>query len=148
MFAVICPKCRTELQVPNSLAGCLIRCHECDGVTRTPRPEELEDRSGNPTFAVQTSQETPQHAREIQDFVKDAEDRARKEAEKVPYRRKRLPIDLICGIILVGGGLLLLLSALLGGGGGGLFGLLIFGILLPLILILLGAVCLLVWNST
>jgi F0F1-type ATP synthase assembly protein I len=144
VFPLVCEKCHAELQVPNSLAGCLIRCHECDTVTRAPHPE-VEDEASKAPYVVQTSQETTQHASEIDAFVKDAEKRAEEEANRKPYHKKQFPVDLVCGIILGGGGLILMLRTLLGGAEMGLLGTLIFGILFPLMLILLGAMCLKSW---
>lgn len=150
MFSLICSKCAAELQVPNSLAGCLIRCHECEGVTRAPRPaDEDDDEAIGDTYQVQTTQDSPGRAREIQNFVKSVEETARREAERKPYRKKeQFPVDLIAGILLTGTGGLMLLRTL----GDMVFGgmsisLFTFGILLPIGLILFGAMCLKCWMS-
>jgi len=85
---------------------------------------------------------------EAQKIVAELEKKAQEEADRKPYIRRRIPIDLIGGIALVGSGLVLMLKALLGGGAGGMFVTLINGILFPMILILLGAMCLVSWSKS
>jgi hypothetical protein len=66
--------------------------------------------------------------------VAEAEERAK------PYRKISRPVGKMVGWLLVGGGGLLMLKSCLGGGG--LMSTLVYGILFPIILILLGVVCL------
>lgn len=145
VFALVCSKCQTELQVPNSLAGCLIRCHECEGVTRAPQAQESDGRA----YDVNAGQAAPHETnKEIQDFVQAAMDRAREEAERQPYRQKQqFPVDLICAILFIGGGSTIMLRIMLTIGAGGPMTTFVYGLLLPLTLYIMGGIFLKCWLS-
>ena len=155
-----------ELEAPDSLAGCLIRCTECDGALRAPtlhqvpraidwedgKPVELESQEAKkkpeeskPAGANPSPQHPWQRPEEIQEYVAGLMERARKEQEQKPYLRTHIPIDLIVGGLFIGGGMLLFWRALTSGDG--MMAMLIYGILLPFVLILIGAGCILLRNK-
>ena len=78
----------------------------------------------------------------MHDFVEKVTKRAEEEAAEraKPYRRISRPVGKIVGWLLVGGGGLLMLRSFISYEG--MMATLVYGILLPIILILLGVMCL------
>jgi len=73
------------------------------------------------------------------------EKRARKERRQKPYRRRRFPVDLLAGVILLIGGILLVWSALTSERG--IMDMFVNALLPALMLFMLGALCLLFWGK-
>ena len=82
--------------------------------------------------------------KEIQDFVKAVEQRAKEEAERKPYHRGGVQVDLIGGILFIIGGLLMLWALLRGTFGPSLFADLFFGTA-GLAMFFAGVMCLVIW---
>jgi hypothetical protein len=144
VFSLVCPKCQTELQVPNSLAGCMVRCNECEAVTRAPELEN--DAPGESSYPVPLPPgRSPTGNKDVQDYVKELEKKAQEEAERKPYHRGEKPVDLIGGIALTIGGFFLASLTLKGTFGSGLIATLIFGTT-SLLMLFGGLVCLLIWG--
>ena len=93
MLDVRCPHCQEALEVPSTLAGCVVRCQRCDGAVRVPGLDaEDEIEPGKPNVEVLAGvHHDPQRSQEVKNYVDDLMEKARREAEKKPYSRKRFP---------------------------------------------------------
>lgn len=147
-----------ELAV-HGLAPHLEQCPQCQAiVTRLVGPErswnsaaeELREKLAKrnvatadpeaplPDYKVEA---TPQdHSPHLLDYVRTLEEQARKERKKKPYHRRRFPVNLVAGLVLILCGLLILLNAFRVTEG--MMSSLINGLLPACIFFLLGAACL------
>jgi hypothetical protein len=140
MFRVYCPHCLELVQTEDTNDGSSAHCPVCAGALDAV---VLNDRT-LADYEVHTPLERSHQSVDVQEYVQSLERDARKQQKRQPYRRKRLPVDLIVGLMLMGGGLLVLVNVFRGEGG--LMSSLINGIFPALLLILVGALCLKFWS--
>ena len=76
----------------------------------------------------------------MREYVQSLEKTARRERKRKPYRRPRVYVNLVTGLLLIVVGIAILLSAFLGDGG--YMSALINGVLFSALFILVGTVCL------
>jgi hypothetical protein len=143
MPRVLCSHCWELVQVDESSldevgAGSAMRCPVCSGALDAGSQE-----AAPVEYQVHTPPEKSHQSKEIQEYVHSLEEQARKEQAREPYHRGRPPVDLVAGLILVGCGFWVLVNIFTGGGG--LMSSLINGIFPALLLILIGAICLIFW---
>ncbi len=148
MYPLTCPHCQEELQVPNYLSGCLIRCPDCDGVVRAPEFDLVpgDEEGSEPTYVLKQPVVHHERPGEVQDFLRDLEQKAKEEAEKKPYHRGGVSPDLIAGLLFIAAGVALFLLAFFSDLGA--LGMFVCGILLPMLPIGLGVMCLMAWDRS
>jgi hypothetical protein len=124
------------MALEESLAGSVVHCPVC----ALAFGETDQDVAPLPDYEMHP-QEGPAHQTiEVQDYVKGLEKRARQERKREPYRRRRFPVELVTGLLLMGCGVRLMVTALTGAGG--LFTTFINVVLPSFILFLAGVLCL------
>ena len=146
MFALICVKCHTELQVPNNLAGCLIRCHECEAVTRR-RSRTRKTPSPMRPIRFRPSRTRPKKPRKCWTSSRLPRTGPGRKQSAKPYRQKKVPIDLIFGLILALIAVSLSISSLIAVADNGLLATFLYGVLLPLIVMSFAVACFRSWMS-
>jgi hypothetical protein len=137
MFHVYCPHCLELVQMEEATGDSSNRCPRCAEVLDAAVVTKTTE------YEVHTPLEKSRQSAEVQEYVQSLEKEARKEQQRQPYHRKRFPVDLIVGLILIGGGMLVFVNVFRGEGG--LMSSLINGIFPALLLVLIGAVCLRFW---
>jgi hypothetical protein len=136
---VLCPHCWQLVLAEATNDDSVTRCPLCAGVLGAAGQREVDQIK----YAVHTPETRSHQSKEIQEYVQSLEAHARKEQAKQPYHRRRFPIDLLVGLILVCCGCWLLITAF--SGEGGLMSTLVNTIFPAFVLILIGAVCLIFW---
>ncbi len=131
-----CPHCLETLPDDEAGASPLTHCPRCTAPLDPDSQEPLPPRE----YDVDVEKEPAHQAANVREYVASLEKRARKDRKRKPYHRKRPPIGLVTGLILIGIGVALLLNAFLGEGG--YMSALINGILLSSMFVLAGVCCL------
>ncbi len=136
MTQIVCPHCMERVDVPEAGDDSIPCCPACMGLLGTAEQDELAVME----YDVSNPNENPIKSDGIRQYVGYLEKRVRIEKRQEPYERRRFPVDLVAGIVLVSLGLLLLASAFLTEGG--IMSALIFKVLGSFLLMLLGFLCL------
>jgi hypothetical protein len=139
MFRVYCPHCLAMVQQDDADGEAAALCPVCKGALDAVGVPA----ATFPDYEVKGAAEPAQQNKDVQEYVQSLEKRARKERKKKPYNRKRFPVDLVAGIILIGIGCMLLLFAF--SGEGGMMSALVNYILPASILFMIGAICIRFW---
>lgn len=133
-----CPHCLEIVPDDEAASEPLTHCPRCAAALDPNSSEPAPPRE----YKVDAPPEPINQGVHIQEYVQSLEKRARQERKREPYHRKKAPVGLITGIVLIAIGIAILLNAFFGEGG--YMSSLINGILLSSVFILVGAVCLIV----
>jgi hypothetical protein len=140
MFRVYCPHCLEMIQQDDADGEAAALCPVCKGAL-----DAVGVAPKLPDYKVDGLEQKPQPHKDVHEYVQALEKRARKDRKKKPYRRKRFPIDLVAGIILIGIGFIFLLGAF--SGDNGPMSSLINHIVPACILFMVGAICIRFWAA-
>jgi hypothetical protein len=139
MPRVECPHCLEQVELPES--GGLTCCPLCAGSLGVAEPE-----GGPSEYVVLAGQANPHQSEDIRQYVQALEKSARKKRREQPYHRRRFPVDLVAGLLLLLGGLLLIGTAVFSERG--VMDIFVNALLPAFVLFMLAALCFIFWHKT
>jgi hypothetical protein len=140
MPRVQCPHCLEQLELPES-AG-LTCCPLCAGSLDLADPEE----AASAEYGLLDAHDNPHKSEDVKQYVQGLEKRARQKRREQPYHRKRFPVDLAAGWLLLLIGLVLIVTAVFSDRG--LMDIFVNALMPALILFMLSALCFIFWHKT